>query len=281
MISTSIINVSFAEDWIGMGLDLEPSWIAGFQFSEDETKDSSQTLYLSKTLAPQTSFDIQYSQSHLYDQTESFDSHTFYTQFSWPVDDEILLGLGYQFQGQSKEIEINQYELQIKYNPYPASFNLEYLTGDLNIFTRNDLDINKQFSSHVQSDLSAISVTIGWWFEYFQLSARHQSFDYEMDLSALGSRPLLQLLVKPGALVQTGLLISEQSRVSFDLPLQDRDLALHYLSSQSEVDHSKSRSWQLDWIESLTDSSRLTLSVNRSDADEDNWSLSAGLEWNR
>lgn len=53
-----------------------------------------------------------------------------------------------------------------------------------------------------------------------------------------------------------------------------------YLSSQSEVDNSKTTSIQLDWSESLNNSTTLIMSINRSDEQQDNWSLGIGLEWN-
>lgn len=274
--------LAYSEDWIGLGLDLDqgPSWIVGIQFTEDESKDSSRIVYLSKTLGSQVTLDLQYGTTRLVDQNDSFDSDSFYGQLDWAAGDEVDVALSYRFQGHRNEFEIDQYGLQFSYNPYPASFAVEVLQGELFIHTRDNLPFDFDTSDNVQSDLSATTVSVGWWFENFRLSAMQQRFDYEINISALGSRPLLQLLVKPAALAQSGLLISDQSRISLDIPLSERALALHLLSSRSEVNNSKTKSVQFDWLEALTDSTSLALSINRSDEDQDNWSLSAGLEWN-
>lgn len=276
--SLLIQSVGHAEEWIG--LDSVPSWVAGFQLTEDTGEDNSKTVYLSKTLAGNTVLDLQYSTTSLTDSSDSFDSDTFSSQLGWTVTDEFNLGFKYQFQGKKNELENNQYALLLGYNPFPLSVSVEWLQGELFIYTRDRITAQSKLPDSIQSDLSSTTFSIGWWFENFQLSASLQQYSYEANISALQSRPLLQLLVKPAALAQSGLLLSEQSSVSLTIPFEERDLALHLLDSRSAVDDSKSHSIQLDWVETINSNTRLTLSINRSREDSDYWSLSAGLEWN-
>ena len=153
------------------------------------------------------------------------------------------------------------------------------MTGDVAVFTRPEIAIRRNIAHKISSDMSAIRLQFGWWFENFSLSAEHQNFNYQRDLSALSSRPLLQRVVKTAALAQTGLLISEQSSIDLYYPLDNRSLGGHIFFSRSAVDSSRSQSVQFDWTENLQKNIDLTLTINHSDDSSNVWSVSAGLQW--
>jgi len=278
MTMTTIPSLTVAQDdWIG--LDAKTSWIAGMRFTEGETGDSTQSVYLSLTSPDDITLDLQYSDTNLVDKSETFESENFFGQLNLPVDGNIYLGFNYLFQGNQKELEIEQLGLLLSYDAYPLFTSLEYNDGDLYIFTRDDISPILNIPDSVRSELSATTLQLGWWFNDISLFFLHQQYDYEKDISALETRPLLQLLVKPAALTQAGLLIDSSSSISLSFLAPQRELTGHLFTTRSALDKSETRSIQLDWMETLGSQSSLFLSLNRSDEAEDNWSFSAGLEW--
>jgi hypothetical protein len=265
-----------ADDWIGLPSKVQ--WVAGLQYTDEQNDDHSTLFYLSRSSDP-VSLDLQYSESVLSDDTNRFDSDSFNANIRGSITDSVELGVGYRFQGQRQQLEIELYSLQIACNPFPFFSSLEYADGDLYIYTREDLT-DSRIPDSVRSDMNLTSLQLGWWFDDFSLSASYQQADYEVNVSALDTRPLIQYIVKPSALAQSGLLVAYQSSISLNFPLTDDQVSLHLMSTTSAVDHSDVDAWQCDWLHLLDRHFSLLLSVNRSDNEEDNWSFSAGLEWN-
>lgn len=279
VITTLISTSGFCSDeW--MGLQQESYWSAGLRLNHYESGDSSHELYFFTTLAGSTFLNIQLGESTLEDNGNTFDSNSYLGQLVWSVSSETDLGFSYQYQGKSQELEIQQYAMQIDWGPYPAFLTLEFSTGDVYVYTRDVNPLTRDIPDRVKSDLKSYTYGAGYWFDTFSLSARHQRFDYTLNFSRLDASPILQLLLQPGALAQTDLLVSEQTSISLDYPLDKRYLAWHLLISRSELDNSETRALQFDWIEQLNKNSSLFLSLNRSDEDQDNWSFGVGLEWN-
>ncbi len=274
-------NLLFAEVWAGewIGLEARTSWLTGIHYEQDESGNSTHSLYLSSILQDSITFDLQLGRSTLVDQTGTFDSHAYHGRLGWWISSDINLGLSYSFQGQVQELEIEHYGIALDWNPYPAFLSLQLSRGELFLYARDEI-IFRNAPERVQSDIDANTVSLGWWFEHFRLSATMQTFTYELNLRALDRRPLIQSLVKPAALAQTGLLISEQYSIELNYPLLKRDLAWHLLSTRSALDDSETRALQFDWVEPLGKHSSLLLSVYRSDEQQDNWSFGVGLEWN-
>lgn len=279
VVATLISTSGYCSDeWIG--LQQKTSWTAGLHLNHYESGDSSHDLYFFTTLPGSTYLNIQMGESTLEDNGNSFDSDSYLGQLGWSVSGEIDLGFSYQYQGKSQQLEIQQYAMQLDWIPYPAFAALEYSRGDVHVFTR---DVNlpiRDIRNRVESDVQSYTFGVGYWFDAFSLSARHQRFDYELNFSRLDDSPILQLLLQPGALVQTDLLVSEQSSISLDYPLDKRFLAWHVLISRSALDNSETRALQFDWIEPLNRNSSLFVSLNRTDDEQDNWSFGVGLEWN-
>ena len=276
MLSLLTTSTVLAEEWIG--LDDEPPMIIGFQYSEEEQGDRGRLFYLSLPVASTNSLDINYSQTTLIDDDIDFDSDSLYAGLNVEIDEVFAISLNYQFQGQRDELEIDRYGFQLVLNPYPFSAQLGYSFGEVLLFTQQDLFPGADIPEKVQSDMDVLEVQVGWWFDSLGFNVSYRNYDYQKQVSALGSRPLFQLLVKPGVLAQAGLLLAEQTDLSMQYPLDQRSLAWHWSSSRSEIDDSRVRSLQMDWIEYLTEQTGLLISVGRSD--DSNWYLGLGLEWN-
>lgn len=266
------------DDWLIV--EAENTWLMGMRYSMDENDDNSTSIYATKTLASSATLNFFYSQDQLSDEDNQFDSDTFFMELDVPAAESVNLAINYQFQGQQAELEIERLGLVLSYVTSAVLLAAEFTEGDVYIFTRDELGTNLNIPASINSDFSSSRLSVGWWFEHINITAMVQHYDYAQNIAALQSRPLLQLLVKPSALAQSGLLLASQESISVNIPLQQRLLALHWLSDKSEVDSSRSHAVQLDWSEPISDSSRLILSINRLHDSEDNWSLSAGLEWN-
>ena len=276
MLSLLTTSTALAEEWIG--LNDEPPMIIGFQYSEEEQGNRSKLVYLSLPVASTNSLDVNYSQTTLIDEDNRFDSDSLYAGINVEIDEVFAISLNYQFQGQRNELEIDRFGFQLIVNPFPFSAQLGYSFGEVLIFTQQDIFPNANIPENIQSDMDVLEVQVGWLFDRFGFNVSHRNYDYQKKLSALGSRPLFQLLVKPGVLVQAGLLLAEQTDLSLQYPLEQRSLAWHWSSSRSEIDDSRVHSLQMDWIEYLTEQTGLLISVGRSD--DFNWFLGLGLEWN-
>ncbi len=267
-----------AEDW--MGLDDEVPVLLGARYTVDGADNDTTDFFLSAPLNDQIILDLEYQRSHLSDGRETFSSDTIFGQLGFQLTETVDLQLAYQFQGQPEELEVTQFQLQLDYQPYPAFASFSYSQGDVTIFTLEELVGIFEIESSYHSDMRVTGFSIGWWFEDFSLSTSYLDYDYERNISALGSSPLLQLLVKPGVLAQSGLFIDKQMVISLDVLLQQRELIGHLISNYSEIDRQRTRALQLDWIEPLSASTNLSVSIYRSDDRSDNWSLTLGLQWN-
>lgn len=272
------IHTYASDEWIG--LQPETSWAAGLYLNHYEAGDTSRNLFVFATLPRSILLNVQLGSSTLEDNGESFDSNNYYAQLGWSAVPDIDVGISYQFEGQSGELEIEQLALQMDWNPYPAFFTAEISRGDVYIFTRDITPPIRDIRNRIQSDIDSYTLGIGYWFEAFSLSARVQRYDYELNLSALSTNPVLQILLQPGALAQTGLLVSEQSSITLTYPLEKRDLSWHLFITQSALDNTQTRALQFDWSEQLNKNSSLFVSLNRTDEEKDNWSFGVGLEWN-
>ncbi len=269
-------SILYAEEWIG--LDDEPLTIVGFQYSEEQQGDHSRLVYLSLPVTSTNSLDVNYSQTSLNDEDIRFDSDSLYAGINVEIDEVFAISLNYQFQGQGNELEIDRYGFQLLINPYPFSAQLAYSFGEVRIFTQQNIFPNANIPEKVESDMDIFAVQVGWWFNRFGFNISHRIYEYQKQVSALGSRPLFQLLVKPGVLVQSGLLLAEQTDFSLQFPFEQRSLVGHWTSSRSEIDDSRVHSLQMEWTEYITGQTGLLISVGRSDGN--NWYLGLGLEWN-
>lgn len=276
MLSLMIETALAADEWIG--LDTEAPTIVGFQYSEEEQGNRSNNLYLSLPIGLTASLDFDYSQTELIDDDIRFDSDSLVAALNLDINDMSAILMGYQFQGQRDEIEIDLFDFQLSFHPDHFSAQLGYSFGELVVFTQQDILPDLNFPEEFRSDMDVVEFGFGWWFENLGIAFNHRSYDYQENVSALGSRRLLKLLVKPAALVQSDLLLKKQTIISLQYFLAQRSLAWHWSSSRSELDGSSDvQSIQMDWTEIITGATGLLISVGRSD--DNIWFLGLGLEW--
>jgi len=267
------------DDWIGLD-DEPPATRVGLLLTRDEQANSTQALYLQQLLSDAVTLDINISRDRLNQPQQVFNSDDFKATLAFELNPDWSSAIGYQFQGQRAELEIEQFSLRIEYAPYPAFGSLEITEGDVTLFSRDDLPARFNPAAGISSDMSSRQLEVGWWFDNFTLSARYLDIDYQRDITRLESRPLLQTLVKPGALAQSGLLMARQASIDFSLPLEPHRLAAHVSSTTSALNHLTIRSLQLDWNHHLGKQWDGMIFISRYQGDDPDWTLSVGLEWN-
>ena len=273
-----VVALAANDDWIG--LDDAPATRAGFNLSRDQQDNTGFELYLQQQLSPASQIDLDFSRDRLAQSDQTFNSDDFNARLALDLNPAWRTTLGYRFQGQRQQLEIEQFSLRAEYTPYPGFIALELSSGDLSLFTRNDVPARFNPGQVVHSNLNSAQVTVGWWFEDFSLSAQYRNIDYQRDVSQLETRPLLQLLVEPGALAQSGLLLSRQASIDLAFPLQQNQFGAHLQSSTSALNRQSVHSLQLDWTQQLDSHLDALFFISRNQGSEPNWTLSAGLEWN-
>ena len=266
-----------AEEWVG--LDVEPPTILGIGTSGTDQQSRTTTLYLTLPMAAASALQFDYSQATFVDDEISFDSDNLFLGFDAEVDAELEISLNYQFQGQLSEIEIEQYGIQLNYAPQAFNAMLGYSLGEVRLFTREDIRPAPITADFFQSDMNVIEIGLDYWFDNMGFGFLHQLYDYEKRGSLLVNTPRLQIRVKPGVLAQSGLLLAEQSSLSFQSQFENSGLSLNWSASRSELDDSRVQYLQVNWIEYFGDYTALILSVGVSDEDE--WLAGLGLEWIR
>ena len=268
-------------DWIGLDMEIDESATRiGFLLSQDQQNNSTQSLYLLQTLTPASRIHVNISRDRLNHPQGVFNSEDFSAEFLLDLDTQWTAAAAYQFQGQTGELEIEQFALRAEYAPSPGYLTLQWSDGDASIYARDDLPARFDPGRNLRSDLSSLQLELGWWFDDFTLSAQYRHYDYQRDVTQLDTRPLLQLLVKPGVLAQSGLLVSQQSSVNLSMPIDRHLFAAHILSTTSALNHDTIRSLQLDWMHNLNAHFDALFFISRYQGSDPNWTLSAGLEWN-
>ncbi len=272
-----IVAMAANDDWIG--LDEAPVTHVGLSLSKDQQDNTSIDLYAQHQLSPDTRIDLDFSRDRLARNNHSFDSNDLNARLAFELNPLWLITLGYHFQGQRQQLQIEQFGLRTEYTPYPAFFALELGSGDLKLYTRHNLPVRFHPGRGIRSNLHSVQLNVGWWFENFSLSAQFRHIGYQRDVSRLETRPLLQLLVEPGALAQSGLLLSRQVSIDLLLPLQQNQFGAHLQSSTSALNRQSVHSLQLDWTQQLDSHMDALFFISRYQGPESNWTFSAGLEW--
>ena len=274
-----MLSLADNDDWIGLEDEAARSR-AGFLLSQDQQDNQTQSLYLQHNLSDSAELYLDYSQDRLNQPQQAFISEDFSGELSFDLNPDWRMAIGYQFQGHNGELEINQSALRVEYAPWPAFMSLQWSAGDVRLYARDDLPGHSNTARSIRSDLASQQIELGWWFDDFTLSAQYRHYDYQRDISQLETRPLLQLLVKPGALAQSGLLISQQSSIDLSIPFEPHRFGAHILSSTSALNQRSIRSLQMDWIHNLDTHFDAMIFISRYQGSDPNWTLSAGLEWN-
>ena len=279
---------SAADDWSTdqwIGLDAAPPVTIGATLSGDQLDNRSFSAYLLAPLTERLLLDLSWSQTQLQGSDNDFDSQDIGGQLSWSIDDSIELLGGYRYQGQPDELEIDYITLGMRYNRPGYAVELSRQQGSATLHARDNLPAGWPYPRQISSDLQAWYLRLDWFADRWGLYLSSRSFDYERDLTALGSNQLLQLVAAPGALEQGGLLIEEQLRLGLHHHGPALGINLEWARSSSAIDSLSSDSLQLDFSYLMNtrgpgdSETRLLFGIGHVFDAASPWSLVAGLEW--
>ncbi len=265
-----------AQQW--MGLETQSQTIISLEASIDEASNNGLALNLATSLGEQFWLDLAFSNNTVKDDANTFHSSQIVTQLSWFISDATELRIAYQYEGENNELEMRQNNIQWDYNPYPWNISVCYALGEVDLFTRNDLNLN-QLPNKINSEFNAYNLTLGWWFDYFKLSLSQTHYDYDKDLTLLASRPRLQLILKPEVFIHSSILLTQQQTISLQIPLQQHTLFLHLQAIQSAVDNSTVDVLSVEWQQDLASNTRLLIHFNQLLNQSQTWAVAVGLEW--
>lgn len=230
-------------------------------------------------LGHQLSVDLSASQIRLEDSDASFTSLDLSGNLALRIDPHNRVGGGLRFQGQRGDLEVNRYRLGWTLDSGPLELALAWHFGRVTVFSRADIGgrFNLPRSRSFDTDGWSLRLsTLGpHWGGYLSWE-RH---DYDRDLSALERHPLLQWLIEPGALQQTGLLLSEQLGLGLIHYRERSSWSLGLTRQRNGVDDETSRDLSLDGQYALSPSWQLLLGLGYGLDAEHPLSLSAGLQW--
>ncbi len=230
-------------------------------------------------LGRQLSVDLSASQTRLEDRDGFFTSLDLSGDLELRIDSHNRLGGGLRFQGQRGELEIERHRLGWTLNSGSLELALAWHFGRVTVFSRSDIDgrFNLPRSRSFDTDGWSLRLsTLGNdWGGYLSWE-RH---DYDQDLSVLERHPLLQWLIEPGALQQTGLLLSERLGLGLSHYQERYSWSLGLSRQRNGVDGETSRDLSLDGQYTLNPSWQLLLGLGYGLDAEQPLSLSAGLQW--
>jgi hypothetical protein len=275
--TTTLPTRAFAEEWIG--LDEKPqSTQIGYNYSRGQDGSDSHQFTFDHAPDLDHSFNLQYSRNNTATDNGDFDYDDLSGQLNWQAGDEFRLGISYQYQGKSNELEIENIGLMASYAPLSYLFMFEYRSGNLDAYTRSNIG-NAQVPDRFSSAIDSYHFSATWIQEDYDLFLNYQNYQYEKDLSTLNSSALLQALVKPGVLANSGLLLSSSTALGVTLYQDKQQLTLMLANVNYEVDNSDSNSLQMNWRSPLSGFS-VIYSGAITDDSQDNLSFGIGFEWN-
>lgn len=276
LLSSSLPAQALAEDWIG--LENESVTQLGYSYSLDQDDSDSHQLSLYHTPDSITHINLQYSQNNSVTDSGDFDYDDFQGQLRWTLDKNFQLGFSYQSQGKERELEISNIGILGSYTQFPYIFSMEYRSGSLSIYTRSNIN-NAQVPDRMDSDIDSYHYSFTWIREELDFYLNYQTYQYEKDLSPLDTSIVLQILVKPGVLVNSGLLLSSMASAGVTWYQNQHELSWFLSSANYEVDDSQTNSLQFDWRNQRQQFS-IIYSAGITDDSQDNLSIGIGFEWN-
>ncbi len=265
-----------AEDWIG--LEDEPVTQLGYNYSFGQDDSDSHQFSLYHELDASTDLNLQYNRNNTVTDTQDFDYDEVMGQLSWQAAEHIRLGFSYQYQGKNQELEIANLGLMGSYTQFPFTFTAEFRAGSLSIFTKNNISA-PQIPKQVDSDMWSQHFTVNWFYQDYSFYMNYQRYDYQKDITALDTEPVLQAVVKPGALANTGLLLDTSTSTGVTLYQQQRELSFLLASTHYATDNSHTSSLQFAWRQIMSNLN-IIYTAGMTDESQDNLSFGIGFEWN-
>ena len=264
-----------AEDWIG--LDDEPLTQLGYAYSRGQDDSDSHQLSVLHELDDETDLSIQYSYNKTATDTEDFAYDHFFAQLGWLSAGNLRLGINYQYQGKQQELEITNLGLLASYTLFPYIFSFEYRSGSLSAYTLSQIN-SPLVPDQIDSDMHSEHYSANWFYQDYGFYINHQQYHYEKNLSALNNQALLQALVKPGVLANSGLLLNASTSFGVTYYQDERELSWLLAHNSYEVDNSQSDALQFEWREVMQQMNIIYTAAITDDAN-DNLSFGIGFEW--
>jgi len=269
-----------AQQWMGLNEEelLMPTTV-GIHTSIDDGDNTTHSLTLFTALSDSVLLDANITNNQLNDESTSFSRSLYFAQLSVLTSDTIEVSMAYQYEGKKQTLETEQHQIALNYSPFPWTVAIQYLKGSAEIFTRDDLSFPIQLPDKIETDYTATSIEFSWWFDDVTLAFKHKQHDYERNVSLLSSSARLQLLVKPEALLNSGILLKQQQTISILVPLDDDQLTLSFDRLTSAIDNKSNDVLGFDYSKSINNKIRWLTAFSQTLGDSDTWSLAIGLEW--
>jgi hypothetical protein len=265
-----------AEDWIG--LEDEPLTQLGYNYSFGQDDSDSHQFSLYHELDASTDLNLQYNRNKTATDTKDFDYIDLMGQLSWQAAENIRLGVSYQYQGKNQELEISNLGFLASYTQFPYLFTAEFRQGNLSVYTQSNIT-SPRLPEQIDSDMTSQHFSINWFYQDYGFYINYQRFDYQKDITALGTQPLLQAVIKPGALANTGLLLDSSTAAGVTLFQEQRELSWLLASTTYATDNSQTNSLQFDWRQIMS-KLNIIYSAGMTDESQDKLSFGIGFEWN-
>ncbi len=265
-----------AEDWIG--LENEPVTQLGYRYAFGQDDSDSHQFSLYHELDASTDVNLQYSRNNTASDSEDFDYTDLMGELSWQTSENFRLGVNYQYQGKNQELEISNLGFLGSYTNFPFTFTAEFRQGSLDLYTQSNIT-SPLVPDRINSDMSSQHFSLNWFYRDYGFYINYQRYDYEKDLTPLDTQPLLQALIKPGALANTGLLLDSSTAAGVTLYEQQRELSWLLATTRYATDNSQTTSLQFDWRQ-IMPKLNIIYSAGMTDESQDKLSFGIGLEWN-
>ena len=238
---------SASEEWLG--LEPEQPILVGFDLGRDEVEDLSAAFVLSLPLGNGAGYYGYYGNTELSDDGQEFDSLTLATVIWLELSELIELEIQHFFEGNTDELEKETLGLSLALSRGDWNFRVQLEDGDLLIFTNNDIGdfLDRFVPDRLDSDVSGYALALGRQVDpwYWQIS--YQRYDYEEDLTPLGSSLFAQFIFKSSALTHSSLLISRSTSVMLGHADYDNDYSISIYQDKSAIDDSEEESLLLSW----------------------------------
>ena len=240
-------NCLASDDWIG--LDEEPGLVLGADIAVDDQGDLTAGLNLELPIGASAGFDGSYRVSELSDDEGDLQHKALLGALWFQLSERVDIELNYFFEGDFDEIEKETLGVALGFTHGNWRFQLQTEEGELHLFTRSDLNdlINREIPDRFASDVDGYSLSIIWQQQNWYWQAIHQRFDYERDLSGLGRSSIVQFVIRPDALAQSSLLISEYSAVLIGFTNTANDYSLQLAQDQSAIDDIYTDTLMISW----------------------------------
>jgi len=235
------------DEWLG--LEPEQPILIGFDLGQDEVEDLSAAFVLSLPLGNSAGYYGYYGNTELSDDGQEFDSLNLATVIWFELSELIELEVQHFFEGNTDELEKETLGLSLALSRGDWNFRVQLEDGDLLIFTNDDIGdfLDRFVPDRFDSDVSAYALALGRQVDpwYWQIS--YQRYDYEEDLTPLGSSLFAQFIFKSSALTHSSLLISRSTSVMLGLADYDNDYSITIYQDESAIDDSEEESLLLSW----------------------------------